>query len=139
MLGNPVIKPNLNMMNDVENICHVKILPQIKGQLIHPQALNQSNHLLPARPAHVDKLHPQIIGDNVPFFVNHRNSPGRKVIPAVPAAAGNDNAGELQPLSVIQMEAGAPACGVKVREPVSFTVLRLPELHPAGNSTVRSA
>jgi quercetin dioxygenase-like cupin family protein len=35
---------------------------------------------------------------------------------------------ELRSLSVIQLQAGAPACDVTVREAVRFTVLRLPEL-----------
>ena len=46
---------------------------------------------------------------------------------------------ELRPLSVIQLQAGAPACDVTVREAARFTVLRLPELIAAGASTVHSA
>jgi quercetin dioxygenase-like cupin family protein len=35
---------------------------------------------------------------------------------------------ELRPLSVVQLQAGAPPCDVTVREPTRFTVIRLPEL-----------
>jgi quercetin dioxygenase-like cupin family protein len=37
---------------------------------------------------------------------------------------------ELRALSVIQLQAGAPACNVTVHEAARFTVLRLPELPP---------
>jgi len=46
---------------------------------------------------------------------------------------------ELRSLSVLQLQAGAPACDVTVREAARFTVLRLPELIAAGASTVHSA
>jgi len=46
---------------------------------------------------------------------------------------------ELRPLSVIQLQAGAPACDVTVREAARFTVLRLPELTAAGTSTIQTA
>jgi quercetin dioxygenase-like cupin family protein len=45
---------------------------------------------------------------------------------------------ELRPLSVIQLQAGAPACDVTVREAARFTVIRLPELIAAGAGTVQS-
>jgi hypothetical protein len=46
---------------------------------------------------------------------------------------------EVRPLSVIQLEAGAPRCDVTVREPARFTVIRLPELVTAGTSVTASA
>jgi quercetin dioxygenase-like cupin family protein len=46
---------------------------------------------------------------------------------------------ELRPLSVIQLQAGAPACDVTVREAVRFTVLRLPELIAARASAGQHA
>jgi quercetin dioxygenase-like cupin family protein len=46
---------------------------------------------------------------------------------------------ELRPLSVNQLEVGAPACGVTVREAARFTVIRLPELIAAGAGPVQSA
>jgi hypothetical protein len=46
---------------------------------------------------------------------------------------------ELRSLSVIQLQAGAPACDVTVREAARFTVLRLPELVAAGARTVQGA
>jgi mannose-6-phosphate isomerase-like protein (cupin superfamily) len=46
---------------------------------------------------------------------------------------------ELRPLSVIQLQAGAPACDVIVREPARFTVLRLPELSASGANGLQNA
>jgi mannose-6-phosphate isomerase-like protein (cupin superfamily) len=46
---------------------------------------------------------------------------------------------ELRPLSVIQLQAGAPACDVIVREAARFTVLRLPELSASGTNGPQSA
>jgi len=46
---------------------------------------------------------------------------------------------ELRSLSVIQLQAGAPACDVTVREAARFTVIRLPELIAARAGTVQSA
>ena len=46
---------------------------------------------------------------------------------------------ELRSLSVIQLQAGAPACDVTVHEAVRFTVLRLPELVATGAGTAQSA
>ena len=46
---------------------------------------------------------------------------------------------ELWPLSVIQLQAGGPACYVIVRAAARFTVLRLPELSASGTSGLQSA
>ena len=46
---------------------------------------------------------------------------------------------ELRPLSVIQLQAGAPACDVTIRQAARFTVIRLPELVAARAGPAASA